>query len=656
MHINSVKFAVSMKPIYISMRHYILLLGTFLFISKSVISQDTTSKLQAFNKVDVASNLIQVKKAGLAGIYPFDPQYVSIKRVNPSPAKQPPDWEHIALKDSISQAIASRNSRRSNFLTDSLKVEFGYESNPFSGLTPMDNHIAISNDGIIVSVINTNIVISDTLGTTLLYRVMNKTFFGDNTLTGTIYDPRVLYDPDNDRFILVVLHGSTSATSKVLVCFSKSNRPDVDGWHYYTFNGNPFGNGLWFDYPNIGTNKNELFITGNLFTDSRSYANQVIFQIDKMGGYAGTNNISSRTWGGITLGGGRLQNSDGDLPFTMVPAYYGFAGDNASDMWFVSTNSGSGNKIYVYRITEGLNNNPSMEISAAQIPYYTQENLSSQFSGGVGASPVRLISGDSRMKNAYIQHGVIHCVWNARPAGYSFSTIIYARIDAKTKEVKTKSFSENGTDYAFSAIAPFSTQNDVLTTLIVYTSSSAVKYPDIGVLTCDNEMNFSTPVTVKEGESFVSIYPQNNQTRWGDYSGIAKKYNASRPEVWVMGSYGFFTSGSAIPRHWKNWNGKIVSRDNIEQNVGTQRLYPNPVDDPSQTVTFNFIAAKSGEYKVKIFDMNGKLVSDLFSDILFPGEYRMTFSTSGFAIGSYIVRYFMDGKQLGFEKLLVISK
>lgn len=635
---------------------HLFLISIFFFASNIAISQDTISTLQSFRKVDVGSKIVNIEKVGTAGVYPFDPEFVSVKRVNPSPSRKAPDWEHIALKDSISQSLASRNNRRNNTLSDSLKIEFGYQSNPFSGATPMDNHIAISNDGIIVSVINTNILISDTLGNQLLYRIMNRTYFGDNSLTGTIYDPRVFYDPDHDRFILVVLHGSTSATSKVLVCFSKSNRPDIDGWNFYKFNGDAFGNNLWFDYPNIGINRDELFITGNLFTDSRTYSNHVIFQIDLQQGYSGSNNISSRIWGGVSISGGRLTNSDGNLPFTMVPAYFGFPEDRAEDMWFVNTNSGSGTKVYVYRITAGISDNPTMEISSVQIPLYIQENLSSQYSGGLGASPIRLISGDSRMKNAYIQNGVIHCVWNARAPMNNFSSIMYARIDSKSKQVKFNSFTENGTDYAFAAIAPFSNNKDVSTSLIIYTSSSATKFPDIGVITCDNQMNFSSPITVKEGESYVSIYPQNNQTRWGDYSGITKKFNSSRPEVWIMGSYGAFASGNAVPRQWKNWNAKIVSRDEVEKKIGKTILFPNPVEKPTQTVTFNFIASESGEYKVRIYDMNGKLVKDLFTDILFPGEYRFTFSTNGYAIGNYIVRYFVNDKAIGYEKLIVISK
>jgi short-subunit dehydrogenase len=50
-------------------------------------------------------------------------------------------------------------------------------------------------------------------------------FFNDPVLIATIYDPKVIYDSGADRFVLVVLHGSNAARSKVLVAFSKTNNP-----------------------------------------------------------------------------------------------------------------------------------------------------------------------------------------------------------------------------------------------------------------------------------------------------------------------------------------------------------------------------------------------------------------------------------------------
>ena len=628
----------------------------FVAFTNTIYAVDTSS-LAPMHKIDVGSSVISIEKLGVAGIYANDPHFVRIKRIdNPGQTPNEVDLEHQEAKDKISIANFKRGNRRNSVLSDSLMVELGYQSNPFGSSTPMDNHCAISNEGVIVSVVNTNMLITDSLGNTLQFRNMNAAFFGDNSLTASIYDPKILYDPDLDRFILVILHGSNSTTSRVLLMFSKSNRPDIDGWNYYKLIGNAFNNGLWFDYPNIGINKNDLFITGNLFDNNNAYNNKVIFQVSKTDGYDGVQSIGSRVWGG-SFGSSTLRNDDNNIPFTIVPAPNGFANDQNEDMYFVSTNSNSGNKIYIYRITAALNNNPTFEISSVSIPVFIQERLVSQLqiingNGDPIASSIRLIAGDARMKNAYIQNGVIHCVWNARPAQTQFLRINYARIDVKSNVVLTSSFSDNSHDYAFAAVAPFSNNPENPTALIVYTSSSAVKFPDIGVLTCNKDMEFSNPVLVKEGESFVTFLQSNSSTRWGDYSGIAKKYNATKPEIWISASYGGNSSGI---RHWKNWNAKIVSVEEEIITFGETKLFPNPIFEPAQAVTFNFIAEEAGEYTVKVFDMTGRLVRDIFTEQLLSGEHRFTFSTSGYAIGSYIVRYYYNGKPLGFEKMLVIT-
>jgi hypothetical protein len=53
------------------------------------------------------------------------------------------------------------------------------------------------------------------------------------------YDPRVIYDPKRDRFIIVFLNGFTDQTSFIYVAFSESNDP-LGNWHLYTLPAIPF--------------------------------------------------------------------------------------------------------------------------------------------------------------------------------------------------------------------------------------------------------------------------------------------------------------------------------------------------------------------------------------------------------------------------------
>jgi hypothetical protein len=637
-------------------KNYSVLFSLFFLSFSALIASIDTSRFEPFTPIQVASEVISVEKVGVAGIYADDPYAVWAKRID-NLGQDADDFDsvHMAEKNRLSIRNTLHNNFRRSILVDSAQIVLGYESNPFMQRTPMDNHMAVSNDGLVVSVINTNIRYTDTLGNLLLQRNMNAAFFGDNSLVATIYDPKILYEPDEDRFILVILHGSSPTQTHVLVCFSRSNRPDVDGWHYYRFNGNVYNNSLWFDYPNTGINKKDLFISGNLFNANNEFSNITILQIDKMQGYGGGNNINSRIWGGIT-GITALRNDEGNVPFTLVPAPYAYTNNDFEDMYFVSNYGNGGNKIFLNRITAALNNNPGMEVSSVTIPNYLAERFCSQMSTPGSVSPISLIAGDARIKNAFLQDNIIHCVFNARPPQTSFSRIIYSRIDIAQRIALSSSYTDNASDYAFAAIAPFSNNPKIKTTLIVYTSTSAAKYPDIGYIICDKDMKFSSQKLIKEGESFVNILSTNNRTRWGDYSGIAKKFNADRPEIWISASYGAFTPNTTFTRHWRNWNAKITSIDQTEVPLNENRLWPNPVVDNIEAVTFNFLAPQSGNYSVKMYDMSGKLVRNLYEENLLQGEYRISFTTAGFAIGNYIIRYFVDGKDLGYEKLLILSK
>ena len=91
-----------------------------------------------------------------------------------------------------------------------------------NGSSPLDNNIAISDGGIIVSVANTTVEIDDDNGTNLYYQPIVD-FYNDPLITN-VCDPVVLYDRPADRFIFFAQECSgVSANSKLLICFSKSN-------------------------------------------------------------------------------------------------------------------------------------------------------------------------------------------------------------------------------------------------------------------------------------------------------------------------------------------------------------------------------------------------------------------------------------------------
>ncbi|MGB0194882.1 MAG: hypothetical protein ACPF8Z_06735, partial [Schleiferiaceae bacterium] len=130
------------------------------------------------------------------------------------------------------------------------------QGNPFdfSGGIPNDNAMAISKDGILCAAVNSvfwaqnihtgDLVMPSPVGLFSLQQMANGSSFEN------YYDPKLIYDPTQDRFVLVFLKDNDAANSKIIVCFSSTNDP-ADAWHVYRLDGNPLDNNRWTDFPAV---------------------------------------------------------------------------------------------------------------------------------------------------------------------------------------------------------------------------------------------------------------------------------------------------------------------------------------------------------------------------------------------------------------------
>ena len=78
--------------------------------------------------------------------------------------------------------------------------------------------------------------------------------------------------------------------------------------------------------------------------------------------------------------------------------------------------------------------------------------------------------------------------------------------------------------------------------------------------------------------------------------------------------------------------------------------YPNPFN-PSTTIPFNLNATK--HVTLKVYDMNGRLVSTLIDQKLTPNHYEFKFDGSNLASGTYIYQLNVDGQLVNKKMLLV---
>ena len=568
----------------------------------------------------------------ISGLPDWNPSMVSIAKIHELPADVAREIE-VKTQDKIrnNQSSYPDESPLDSPL-NSPQIGNNFAGNIFNGMTPPDNSMAISNGGIVVTVNNSTLEYYST-GGTQLFSSSFANFFNDPTLTGAIYDPVVLYDSGSDRFFMAVLHGSTSSLSKVILCFSKTNNPS-DGWWYYKLTGNPLNNSCWFDYPKIGVSNNEVYVTGNLFSDASVYNQSVIYQVTKAGGYNGTS-ISWQYWYNIS-----------NSPFTMGPASYGQQGNYGPGIYLVATNENAASDNYYFLdLTDDLTGSPSLNVSSITASFSVAGNAIQN-----GTSTV-LNTGDTRGLSAFYLPGMVHFVFNSE-VYTNYSGINYNRITVSSLTNWNSTFGLDGYDYAYPSVASFGTSNTDKSVIIAFLRSNSGIYPECRVVYCDNAGTWSGSTQVKAGETYVNVYQSGGVTRWGDYSGCARRQNSSPPEAWLSGCYGASQSGEHALNTWIAQITGVTTgvAGSGHKNPEGVSVYPNP---SSGRVNVEFTLDHRMLVDISLLDLSGKTIKVLMKDMAEEGKNLVSFNKSVLPAGIYFVQVSSANKTLAHEKIII---
>lgn len=207
-------------------------------------------------------------------------------------------------------------------------VAAGYNALTNQG-TPSDNTIAVNKNNQIICVVNSSLrTYNANTGASLAAVRGLATFFSNlsntNLASNTLCDPKVIFDPQVEKFILFAQTcEGNSSSSQILVAFSQTSDP-TGQWNLYGFSGNPsssIGQNVWFDYPKIGVSNSDLFVSGNLFNNNMNYVQSVFYQINKTKCFAGQP---------LTVADALIWYDISNDPFTMVPMTNGQSGGMAT--------------------------------------------------------------------------------------------------------------------------------------------------------------------------------------------------------------------------------------------------------------------------------------------------------------------------------------
>jgi hypothetical protein len=130
-------------------------------------------------------------------------------------------------------------------------------------------------------------------------------------LTGT-FDPKVIYDQYNGRFVVVALEQTTSPqSSRILVAVSQSNDPNA-GWYFTSINSRVQISGTSYayaDFPGLAVGTDAIYITANMYRFSNdTYWAGRLWIVAKAPLYSG-GSISSNIYDYYTLATGNKYQS-----------------------------------------------------------------------------------------------------------------------------------------------------------------------------------------------------------------------------------------------------------------------------------------------------------------------------------------------------------
>lgn len=564
------------------------------------------------------------------------------------------EYELQTLKQRIQDALSfapqqTIMSAKSEGMAAGIDPPIGvnFRGNQTIGGTPPDNSIAISNGGIIVSADNNSVDFYSELGDSLI-RIKTDTLYMDSSITSILFDPNVEYDFNTDRFYLSYAHGNTSQLSKIALLVSKTNDPRDGWWEYFIPAIDSLQSGYWMDRPIMGHNNRYLYFGCTTSDDSGlGLVGNRIFQIE----------ISSILSGGPMSYKSWLDVKDGNglVAFQIMPASAGQVGGYGPDFYFISTERTGGDQVHLYH---AFHNGQADTITATAIN-------TSTYSFPLDADQLgfsdKLGTKDCRAQDAMYLNGKIHYVFHFNIGNY-YSGISYNQIDLQGLAHTRDTWGLPGTFYyAYPALASYATDSTDESVMISFVRSGATIYPQACVVNYDGGWSPTTKI-VKNGNGYVDTQPATVE-RWGDYTGICKRYNSLSPGVWMAAHYGFGQTPNQYGNSdtWSTWIAEIGDGHSVGQqdghlsSIAQLLVHPNPV---SETFNLTLVAApaalRGNSLEVVIADLSGKVMFNTNMERNANGTASVSVSVRelGLAPGVYLIsspsRLFRD------EKIMVV--
>ncbi|MDP4933928.1 MAG: T9SS type A sorting domain-containing protein [Salibacteraceae bacterium] len=545
---------------------------------------------------------------------------------------------------------SSRDAGDSLVILRNFPVRFFLNDAPILGGTPSDNTLAISNDGKLLTSFNTQIWGYDLEQDTFLFRDNAKHpsfnqfvqgYSNANIALSFPFDPKLMYHPGLDRFVFIFLTGRDPSNSGAIVSFSSTNNPS-DVWYSYFLSGNPLDDNTWTDYPQIAMNDHSLYLSLNqLYPDSSwitGFSETVIWQMDLESGFGGDANLATKLWHGANYEGSKLRY--------LRPVKNGL-GPEGDEMYFVANRPFDlqNDSVFLVKIAgdvyDTTNNTTEVDLMISDLNYGFPPF-------GKQANGDDLMTNDARALGAVRMQNEIQFVGNTVDPASGKSAIYHGIIEDVNNPTLTANIITHDTrDYGYPNIDFIGKYEESRDVVIFFDHTSVDDFAGNSGVFFNSNRTYGPIKSIKEGESVVDMLTGFDE-RWGDYSGIQRKFNEDQI-VWVAGYYGYGNKRSGI------WVSELSAPNTVPTYVTNLtsepvvKTYPNPTSD---FVSIQFKMDQKETVSIEIIDVNGKLVRALYKDVVKQGGNELRFSLLPLDSGIYFVKISTESKIISTEKII----
>ncbi len=410
---------------------------------------------------------------------------------------------------------------------------------------PPDVHGAVGGPHVMTT-LNSQVRIQNRSGG-IISTVSLQTFWSPvGPFSGIAFDPKVLYDPYNNRWMTTAVADGGVGTSSVLIGVSQGADP-TGLWNLYRVDADA-ADMAWADFPSIGFNKNWICVQVNMFNNSDNNFNRThIYCFDKANLYAGGAGLFALI-SNAAIGG------------TQAPA---LTYDNSISTLYVlqswNGNSGGSGFLRLYTITGTVSAPVLTPITfpsvAAPWDYCAFPPTCAGDFAPQSGSPALIQMNDDRMHTVVYRNGAL---WGAHtvflPAGgptrcsvqwwqLTVAGVVsqFGRVDDGVPPL---------TFYAFPSLA-VNKNNDML---LGYSRFSAAQFASGNYsyrASTDPPNTLQADAVLKAGEAFYNKTFGGPSNRWGDYSHTVVDPLDDKT-LWTIQEYA--ESPSSL---WGTWWGRV---------------------------------------------------------------------------------------------------